>query len=136
MIRRVESIDLKNAELSLDFEQEADNGFWIAARATANDGTSAHTTSVYVIHQGLRFWKYEELDQLLAKRRQSLKEIEELVADAKQKVASGDFGGDGRYQQLVAQESALLGRVAEAHKFYADLEKTAATERALRRGDK
>ena len=136
VIRSAESTDLKNEELSLDFEQEAGNGFWIAARATANDGTSAHTTPVYVVRKGLRFWKYQELEQLLAKRRQSLKVVAQLVADAKQKVASGDLGGDRRYQQLVTQGSALLERVAEAHAFYSDLEKIAVTERAFRRGAK
>ena len=89
--------------------------------------------SVYVIRNGLRFWKHEELDQLFAKRRKSLQEVEQLVADARQKVASGKVGGEHRYQLMVSQGPALLERVAEAHAFYSDLEKTAATERGFRR---
>ena len=132
VVRSAESTDLKNAELSLDFEYEAGNGFWVAARTTANDGTTAHTTPVYVIRKGLRFWKYQELKQLLAKRRQSLQEIEQLVLDAKAKVAKGDARGERRYQQLVAQGPALLERVTQARVYYANLEKTAESERSVR----
>jgi hypothetical protein len=47
-------------------------GCWLAARARAGDGTSAHTTPVYVVREGLRFWKFEWLDELLTKRLASL----------------------------------------------------------------
>jgi len=136
VIKSVESTDLEDTELSLDFQQEAGNGFWIAARATANDGTSAHTTPVYVIREGLRFWKYDAVGQLIAKRLESLQEVEQLVADAKEKIATGGTAGDRRYQQLVAQGPELLKRVKEARNYYAELEKKATSESETRLGTK
>ena len=135
VVQSAESTDLKNAELTLDFEQPTGDGFWIAARTTANDGTSAHTTPVYVVKNGLRFWKYDAVESLIAKRRKSLEEVEGLVTDAKEKIASGKVGGDRRYQQLVTQGPALLERVAEASEFYDELEKTAKAERKIREGN-
>ncbi|MGI9429584.1 MAG: CehA/McbA family metallohydrolase [Bythopirellula sp.] len=136
VIRTVESTDLNRAELSVDFQQETDNGCWIAARATANDGTTAHTTPVYVIRKGLRFWKYDSVDQLIAKRNASLDEIEQLVADAEAKLAARDAAGDRWDRQLAAQGPELLKRVVEARKLYQELEKIAEAERATRSATK
>lgn len=132
VIRSVESTDLSKTELSLDFEEAGGNGSWIAARATANDGTTAHTTPVYLVHKGLRFWKYDAVEELIAKRLKSLDEIEQLVENANDKLDKGAGISDRRYQQLAAQGPALLKRVGEARKLYEELRKTAASEGAIR----
>lgn len=132
VIRSVESTDPSKAELSLDFEETEDNGSWIAARATATDGTTAHTTPVYLVRKGLRFWKYDAVEELIAKRLKSLDEIEQLVENAKDKLDKNEGTGDRRYQELAAQGPALLKRVSEARKLYEELRKTAASEVAIR----
>jgi hypothetical protein len=110
----------------------AGNGCWIAARARAGDGTSAHTTPVYVIRDGLRFWKHDSLEALLAKREESLKQIEDIIADARKLDAEGKAEND-RYRKLLAQQGdALLERVAIARNIYADLRRTAESERGQR----
>jgi hypothetical protein len=76
VLRAATSDDPQRPEARLDFTVEAGHGFWIAARARAGDGTSAHTTPVYVVREGLRFWKFEGLEDLLAKREESLRQIE------------------------------------------------------------
>ena len=58
VIRSAESADPKQPEVRLEFTVDGGQGCWIAARARAGDGTSAHTTPVYVMREGLRFWKY------------------------------------------------------------------------------
>lgn len=132
VIRAAASSDPQRPEATLDFTVDAADGFWIAARARAGDGTTAHTTPVYVIREGLRFWKYAAIDDLIAKRQASLKEIENIVAEARRLDAEGKLEND-RYRKLLARQGdALLERVAQARGIYADLKRTAEAEQNLR----
>jgi hypothetical protein len=132
VIRAAESPQGASPDIKLDFTMEAGDGFWIAARARAADGTSAHTTPVYVRREGLRFWKYAGLDELLAKREQSLQQIEGLVAEARRLNAEGRLESDRYRKYLALQGDALLERVALAREIYAGLRQTAAAERNQR----
>lgn len=132
VLRAAESTDPKKPEAKLDFTVEAGHGFWIAARARAGDGTSAHTTPVYVVCEGLRFWKFDGLEALLAKREESLRQIEGLIAEAKRLNAEGRLETDRYRRQLALQGDALLERVTLARKIYAELRRTAEAERRRR----
>jgi len=136
VIRAAESTNPKKPEAELDFTVEAAQGFWIAARARAGDGTAAHTTPVYVIREGLRFWKFDGLEALLARREESLRQIEGIIAEARQLNAQGRLETDRYRKQLALQGDALLERVALARGLYADLRRTAETERAVRQKGK
>lgn len=132
VIRAAESTDPRQPEATLDFTIEAGHGFWIAARARAGDGTSAHTTPVYVVREGFRFWKFDGLEALLARREESLRQIEGIIAEAKQLDAEGRLETD-RYRKLLARQGdALLERVTRARGIYADLQRTAEAERTRR----
>ncbi len=132
VIKSAEAADAGTKELTLDFEVPAENGFWIAGRVQGRGGTAAHTTPVYVVREGLRFWKFEEVDALLAKRLASLAEIEKIVADAQQRNEAGEAATDRAIQQLALEGPDLLKRVAAARELYAELKMTAERERALR----
>ncbi|MGO9202459.1 MAG: CehA/McbA family metallohydrolase [Limisphaerales bacterium] len=132
VIRSVESADPRPAEARIDFTVDAGAGCWLAARARAGDGTSAHTTPVYVVREGLRFWKFDGLDELLAKRLASLAEIEQIVAEARRLEAEGRLGTDRARIQLAWQGDALLERVALARQLYEDLKRLAQAERPRR----
>jgi hypothetical protein len=132
VIRSAEPRDTKLLEAAVDFEVPSGDGFWIAARARSAEGTSAHTTPVYVVRDGLRFWKYEGLNELFAKREESLRQIEQLVADAKRLDAEGHLEND-RYRLLLARQGdALLERVSAARGVYRDLKSLADKERERR----
>jgi hypothetical protein len=132
VIRSAESSDPKKPEAQLDFTMNAGDGCWLAARARAGDGTSAHTTPVYVVRDRLRFWKFDGLDELIAKRLASLAEIEQIVADARRDDAAGKLERDRYRRQLALQGGALLERVAQARKLYEDLKRVAESERGPR----
>lgn len=132
VIRAAESSDPKHPEIQLDFKVDAENGYWIAARARAGDGTSAHTTPVYVVREGLRFWKFDGLDALIAKRLASLGEIEQIVAEARRLDAEGKVETNRYRKQLARQGDALLERVALARNLYAELKRVAEAERERR----
>ena len=119
-------------ELACDFEVPAGNGFWIAARAEGSDGSRAHTTPVYVVRDGLRFWKYEALDQLLGKRLTSLDEIEQIVSAAQAQDREGKLEDNRPTKQLALQGAEVLKRVQEARSIYTGLKDVAARERSAR----
>ncbi|MCC6420510.1 MAG: CehA/McbA family metallohydrolase [Gemmataceae bacterium] len=110
-------------EVKLDFTIDAGSGFWLAARTTAFNGSLAHTTPVWVTRQGLRPWKYEAVDELLAKRLASLRSIEDLYQ--KRKANPKD-----RFVMLWPK---LEERLTAARKIYDDLRQVAAQEKPLRR---
>ena len=134
VIRAVDSTDPQRAEATLDFTVDAGAGCWLAARARAGDGTSAHTTPVYIVREGLRFWKFDRVEELLAKRLASLAEIEQMVAEARRLDAEGQLESDRARKQLAWQGDALLERVALVRQLYQDLQRTAEAERPLRAG--
>ena len=134
VIRAADSLDPQRAEAALDFTVDAGAGCWLAARARAGDGTSAHTTPVYVVREGLRFWKFDGLEELLGKRLASLAEIEQMVAEARRLDAEGRLESDRARKQLAWQGDALLERVALARQLYEDLKRTAEAERPRRAG--
>ena len=65
------------SELALDFEVDAEFGYWIAARAKGSDGSQAHTTPVYVVQEPLRFWKHEAAQELIKQSEPLLQRVEE-----------------------------------------------------------
>jgi hypothetical protein len=132
IIRSAQSSNSQRPEVALDFRVPAGHGCWIAARAQAGDGTSAHTTPVYVIRDGLRFWKYDGLDALFERRRANLAEIEQIVADARRDDAEGKLENNRYRKQLALQGELLLQRVTQARQLYEHLESTARAERAPR----
>ena len=132
VLRAAESTDPKRPEAELDFTVQAGYGCWIAARARAGDGTSAHTTPVYVVREGLRFWKFDELKEQVEARLASLGQIEQIIADARRLNAQGSLETDRDRKQLALQSDALLERVVLARKLYEDLERIAEAERGPR----
>jgi hypothetical protein len=131
-VKAAESSDAAQSELVLDFELPAGNGFWIAARAEGNDGSRAHTTPIYVVREGLRFWKYDGIQDLIAKRETSLTEIEQIVAEAIAQNDAARVEDNRTIKQLAVQGPELLKRVEEAKQIYAGLRAVAEKEAALR----
>jgi len=132
VIRTAKSANPQQPEVELDFTVDGGFGCWLAARACAGDGTTAHTTPVYVLREGLRFWKFDALEALLEKRASSLAQIEQIVAEARRDNAEGKLERDRYRKQLALQGDLLLERVAIARKLYEELRRIAETERALR----
>ena len=133
VIRSAVSAAPRRESVELDFTVEAADGFWIAARAYTGSGTSAHTTPVYVVRGGLRFWKYGALDELIEKRLASLAQIESVVADVQGQDRGIRLAADRNRKQLSLQGPKLLERVAAARKRYAELREVADAERSRRR---
>jgi hypothetical protein len=120
-------------ELELDINVDPGGGCWLAARVEGTEGYRAHTTPVYVVREGLRFWKYSAVTELLGKRNTSLDEIEGVIASALERQQQGTLGADKMVGELALQAEALRARVQEARATYADLAAVHAAEAALRK---
>ncbi len=119
-------------ELEVELELEPQDGYWLAARVQATEGYAAHTTPVYIVREPLRFWKYEAVEGLLAKRRASLDEVAQIVAEATAAYQRGETASNKTKTELALQGPALLERVREARDLYDALEQTYRRERDLR----
>lgn len=129
---RTETGGHDQAEVKLDFEIEAGHGFWIAARVSAAEGLTAHTTPIYIVREGLRFWRPEAVARLIDKTSGWLNEIEKIVADAKAADRAGQVETNRAVKQLALQGDDLLNRVAAVRKIYAELKVVADKEKATR----
>ncbi len=116
-------------EMSVDFEIDAGFGSWVAARVEGSQGERAHTSPIYVVREGYRFWKFEELPALIQRANGYLDEVEGIVQDAQARDARGELETDRTLKQLALQGPALLERVEAAREIYRKLEEVAAKER-------
>lgn len=134
VIQSVEAGEPGQEELAIDVEVDPAHGCWLAARVDGTEGYRAHTTPVYVIQDGLRFWKYDAVEELLAKRSASLDEIEGVIAGALAKRDAGEIGTDKSLEELALQSEALRARVAEARSAYEALRAAYVAEAEARIG--
>lgn len=118
--------------LETEIEVDPGAGCWLAARVEATEGYRAHTTPVYVVREGMRFWKYDAVPGLLKKRQTSLDEIEGLIVTALEHAAQGDASADKWQVELARQADALRSRIAEARAYYATLERQLKAEAEAR----
>lgn len=120
-------------ELEAQIELPVGGGFWIAARAHASNDTHAHTSPVFVRRNGLRFWKLDAVDSLIDDRLESLRQIEQIVEDARERADAGQLEPSNReILELAEQGDALMERVTLARELYAALRQTATRERTRR----
>ncbi|MEX2301935.1 MAG: CehA/McbA family metallohydrolase [Bryobacterales bacterium] len=97
-------------ELQLDFSIPAKQSQWIAARVSTHNGGLAHTSPVYVMVDGQKFWDREQLPNLVNKRLEILDFARERLKD--QKYTASYAPGE---------VEALIDRIEAARKRYQDL---------------
>ncbi len=97
-------------------------GFWLAAHVVGRDGTQAHTTPVYVVRDGFRFWDVEQAETLIRKREETLDEIEALLVAQQKKWTDGAISPADYYNGVQARLAPqALARVAEIRPRYQEL---------------
>jgi hypothetical protein len=68
VIRSANSSDPDDGDLRLEFDLPARQSRWIAAKVTTDNGGVAHTSPVYVLVDGAKFWDRDRLPALVKKR--------------------------------------------------------------------
>jgi len=84
------------------------------------------------VREGFRFWKFDKIDELIAKKLEYLKKIENKVIEAKTEYGGGKGAYNYEGRQFALQGDELLERVEAARKIYQQLKETAAKEKPLR----
>jgi hypothetical protein len=112
VIRSASSSNPANQQLQLEFDLPVRQSQWLAARVTTHNEGLAHTSPVYVLAGGERFWDRERLPMLVAKRLEILDFGQERLKDVKYTAmfAPGEVDALGqrieaarkRYQELLA----------------------------------
>ena len=85
VVRSVEPSSPSDTTLDLEFGLDPGWGCWLAARTYTDNGSSAHTTPIYLTKPPLRFWDHENVPAIIDRCREQLDKIETMA-----KVAS-DF---------------------------------------------
>ncbi len=120
------------SHLQLSLDVEVAGGTWLAIRGTSVDGSVAHTTPVYVVQEGLRFWDYDQVGVLTKRRLANLDEIVHLVETATKQVAAGVSPEQTELIEMAKQGPELMKRVGIAREIYSDLLEVHQREKALR----
>jgi hypothetical protein len=112
VIRTATSADPAAKELEVDLTLPVAQSRWIAARVTTHNEGLAHTSPVYVLVDGGKFWDRERLPQLVQKRMEILEYGEARLRDPKYtaEFAPGEVdalrqriqAARQRYQELLA----------------------------------
>jgi hypothetical protein len=112
VIRSASSSNPSDRDLELDFELPVQQSRWIAARVTTHNDGLAHTSPVYAIVDGQRFWSREQVPALVRKRLDILDYGQQRLKDPKYTAsfAPGEVDALGariedarrRYQELLA----------------------------------
>jgi hypothetical protein len=114
VIRTVKASSPSQNKLSAEFDFEAGESQWIAARATASNGAVAHTSPVYVIVDGASFLDRSQLQQIVEKR---LKVLDFVVKRLHEPTFT-------RKRYPPEEVTELLARVQDAREKYLALERT------------
>jgi len=88
-----------------------------------------------VVREPLRFWKFDSVEELIARRLANLVEVEQIVAEAYEANRQGDIETNRPIHQLALQGPELLKRVDAAKAVYEDLRRIHAQEQTLRETD-
>ena len=95
VIRQVESSDPEEQELQLEFDRTAEVSQWVTARVYSHNGAVAHTSPVYIVADGGKFWNLGALPGLIEKRLKALDYVEGRLDDSEftAKYAPGEVEG-------------------------------------------
>ena len=132
VIAEAVSTDAQHGELSLEYELNAEDSFWIAARVDGYDGSAGHTTPVYVKRAGLRHWDSTIANELISKQLGIMEEIEDALRQSEHRVTRDQNPLDYWNLRNVEQADAVRRQVRTARAFYENLRETYQREQAIR----
>ena len=109
-------------EVTLETEVGAAQSCWLAAYARGVNGSEAHTTPIYLVKPGTRFWDPTQAGAILRKQLGILDEIEHAVGEAEKAFQSGNNPMDYWNRWPAEQAPQIRERVGRARQLYRDLQ--------------
>ncbi len=134
IIKEISSDNPAQESLELDFDFDVEYGTWIAACAFGHDGSRAHTTPVYVVREGYRFWDIKQVPELIAKCYATLDSLEKSILEHKKSKADGTLNPLNHYGKGIAnQADEVLVSIKKVRTKYKELEEIYQKELKLRK---
>jgi hypothetical protein len=123
VIHEARSKDDAAQSIDIEFELDPGRGAWVAAHVFGRDGSQAHTTPVYLVREGFRFWNVDRASELIDARLATLYEMEielaELKAQAEQNPSAAT---DFLWANVIKNADALRERCDLVRAIFNDLE--------------
>lgn len=91
VIHEVKAVSDSTEELELEFSIPVNNGMWIAAKTSTQNGYKAHTTPVYITRNGMRFWDHDQVPELINKCFDTLARMENEMNRIEEMQKSEDY---------------------------------------------
>ena len=121
VIQEISTTNENQTELELTTTVPAGHGSWLAAHVIGRNRSEAHTTAIYVVRPGFRFWDVNQAPALIQKELAVLDDIEKTVSEAV--VQSSHQPLDYWNRWPAEQAAALRERVAIVRAKYQELER-------------
>ncbi len=123
IIKEITSDNPAQETLELDFDFDVEFGTWIAACAFGHDGSRAHTTPVYVVREGYRFWDIKQVPELIANCYATLDSLEKSILDIKKSKTDGSIDPLNHFGMGIAnQADEVLASIKKVRTKYKELE--------------
>jgi hypothetical protein len=133
VIKSVQSDDPQKQDLVLDCSVDSDFGCWIAVKVISHNGAQAHTTPVYVVREGFRFWNVDRAQQVIDRCYKVLDEMEVELSSFKEQYEQGHFPQSNLYGPMTARMAPQAIEVFDrVRKIYKDLGKQLTREKQQR----
>ena len=132
VIREVAATNAEQDELELTTTVPAGHGGWLAAHAIGCDRSEAHTTPVYVVREGFRFWDVTQAAALIQKQLAVLDDTEKAVQQAQAAMQSGASQLDYWNRWPAEQAQALGKRINKVRAIYQEMQGELEQEKIIR----
>jgi hypothetical protein len=133
VIKSVKSDDPQQTELNLGCSVDSDDGFWIAAKVISYNGAQAHTTPIYVVRDGYRFWNVERAQQVINRCYGVLDEMEYELKHIINQHEKDQFPQSNLYGPMTAKMAPqAIKKIQQVRIMYEGLERDLIEERKRR----
>jgi hypothetical protein len=109
-------------EVTLKATVPAEQSCWLAAYARGANGSEAHTTPIYLVKPGTRFWDPRQAEAILKKQMGILDEIDQAVGEAEKTFKSANNPMDYWNRWPTEQAPQIRERVGRTRQLYRDLQ--------------
>jgi len=115
--------DPAQGSVEIECKLDVEYGTWVALKVVGHDGSVAHTTPVYVVRKGFRFWNTERVPQLIANRRATLDEMQAQLERTQVAFSRNELSPIDHYgRNMVKGADELLESMAKVRQWYQKLE--------------
>jgi hypothetical protein len=107
--------------LEIETTLTAAQSCWLAVHARGRDGSQAHTTPIYLVRPGERFWDVTQAEALIGRQLSVLAETEAAVDEAERRFNGGANPNEFYHRWPAQQAEQIRQRIQQTRQTYEDL---------------